>query len=126
MIFIDPICFSLFEPYVVYNFVYRTPHKLGHLWMFYFVCREMGISYVVSRHFWWMHNNLYIEQLHSCSEKKFPIYVLLAEHDCIVNTHLVKDYLANSNIDCYWVPDISHGGYMHDKNCWKKICQWIS
>ena len=33
IIFIDPICFRLFEPYVVYNFIYRTPYKLSHLYL---------------------------------------------------------------------------------------------
>ncbi|CAF1372936.1 unnamed protein product, partial [Adineta ricciae] len=63
LIFLDPICFSLFEPYVIYNFVYRKPYKLGHLYMYYFVCRELGISYVISRHFWWTQNNLFLEQI---------------------------------------------------------------
>ncbi len=94
--------------------------------MYYFVCREMGISHVVSRHFWWTQNNLYIEQLRSCSDKKLPTYVLLGGRDCIVNAHLVKDYLTNYNIDYYWAPNISHGGYMHDKDSWEKICEWIS
>ena len=35
LISIDPIYFSLFEPYVVYiyNFIYRTPYKLGQRYM---------------------------------------------------------------------------------------------
>jgi hypothetical protein len=94
--------------------------------MYYFVCREMGISYVVSRHFWWTQNNLYIEQIRACSNKKLPTYVLLSGRDCIINADLVRDYLIDYNIDHYWAPNISHGGYMHDKDSWEKICEWIS
>ncbi|CAF0744352.1 unnamed protein product [Rotaria sordida] len=126
LIFLDPICFALFEPYVVYNFVYRTPYKLAHLYMYYFVCRELGISYVVSRHFWWTQNNLYIEQIPSCSNKKLPTYIFLSGHDCIINANLVRDYLINNHMDYYWAPNLSHGSFMHDYNSWKKICEWIS
>ncbi|CAF4175180.1 unnamed protein product [Rotaria sordida] len=126
LIFLDPICFALFEPYVVYNFVYRIPYRLGHLYLYYFVCRELGISYVISRHFWWTQNNLFIEQIPSYTNKILPTHVLLSGHDCIVNVHLIKDYLIDNDIDYYWAPNLSHGGYMHDKESWEKICQWIS
>ncbi|CAF3263596.1 unnamed protein product [Rotaria socialis] len=126
LIFIDPICFALFEPYVIYNFVYRTPYKLGHLYMYYFVCRELGISHVVSRHFWWTQNNLYIEQIPLCSNKRVPTHIILAGRDCIVNAGLVRDYLADNNIDYYWAPNISHGGFMRDRDSWEKVCEWIS
>jgi hypothetical protein len=126
LIFIDPICFALFEPFVVYNFVYRAPAKLAHLYMYYFVCREMGISYVVSRHFWWTQNNLYLEELRSCTEKPLPVLVLLAGRDCIINARLVRDYLVDEQIVCHWAPNISHGGYLHDQGSWEKIAQWIS
>lgn len=94
--------------------------------MYYFVCREMGISYVVSRHFWWTQNNLYIEQIPSNLDKRIPTFVLLSGHDCIVNAHLVRDYLTDYNIETFWAPNISHGGFMHDRDSWEKICEWIS
>ncbi len=126
LIFIDPICFALFEPYVIYNFVYRIPYKLGHLYMYYFVCRELGISYVISRHFWWTQNNLFIEEIPRYLNRNLPIHVLLSGRDCIVNVHLIKDYLTDNNINYYWAPTLSHGGYMHNKESWEQICQWIS
>jgi hypothetical protein len=86
----------------------------------------MGISYVVSRHFWWTQNNLYIEQIRSCSNKNLRTYVLLSGRDCVINPYLVRDYLSDNNIDYYWAPNICHGGFMHDKDSWKKICEWIS
>lgn len=126
LIFVDPICFALFEPYVVYNFVYRIPYKLGHLYMYYFVCRELGISYVISRHFWWTQNNLFLEQIPSKTNTNLRTFVLLSSRDCIVNVDLVKDYLIEHDIEYYWAPKLSHGGFMHDKQSWEKICQWIS
>lgn len=95
--------------------------------MYYFVCRELGISYVISRHFWWTQNNLFLEQINSQSTKHhLPIHVLLSGRDCIVNVHLIKEYLKAKHIDYYWAPKLSHGGYMHDKTSWEQICQWIS
>ena len=94
--------------------------------MHYFVGRELGISYVVSRHFWWTQNNLYIEQIRSRSENRWPIFVLLAARDCIVNSRSVRDYLIDNEIDYYWAANLSHGGYMLDRDCWRKIAEWIS
>lgn len=95
--------------------------------MYYFVCRELGISYVISRHFWWTQNNLFLEQIRLQSTIPHQhIHVLLSGRDCIVNVHLVKDYLVTNHIDYYWAPKLSHGGYMHDKASWEQICQWIS
>ncbi|CAF1156128.1 unnamed protein product [Didymodactylos carnosus] len=121
LIFIDPICFELFEPYVIFNFVYRKPYRLGHLYMYYFVCRELGISHVISRHFWWFQNILFAEQLPTNIQTK----VFLSGRDCIVNVHLVKDYLNENRIDFHWAPKLSHGGYMQDKHSWDKIAEWI-
>jgi len=126
LIFLDPICFVLFEPYVVYNFVYRIPYKLGHLYMYYFVCRELGISYVISRHFWWTQNNLFLEQIPSKTNENLRTYVLLSGRDCIVNVDLVKNYLIEHDIEYYWASKLSHGGFMHDRQSWEKICQWIA
>lgn len=94
--------------------------------MYYFVCRELGISYVVSRHFWWTENNLYIEQIRQCSNDKIQTHIILAGRDCIVNSPSVRDYLHENNIDYYWVPNISHGGFMRDKGSWEKISEWSS
>lgn len=94
--------------------------------MYYFVCRELGISYVVSRHFWWTQNNLYFEQIRSPSNEPIQTYVLLSGRDCIINAHLIKDYLVDNNIDYYWAPNLSHGEYMRDPDSWKKICGWIT
>ena len=126
LIFLDPICFALFEPYVVYNFVYRTPEKLPNLLMYYFICRELGISYVVSRHFWWTQNNLYLEQIRQCSKANLPVFVLLASHDCIINPHFIRDYLKENGIDHYWAKGLLHGAFMYDTKSWHQISQWIS
>lgn len=126
LIFIDPICFGLFEPYIIYNFVYRTPHRLGQLYMYYFVCREMGISYVISRHFWWTQNNLFLEHFLNETNENIPTHVLLSGRDCIVNVHLVKEYLIKHNINYSCVPGLSHGDFMHHRCSWEQICRWIS
>ena len=94
--------------------------------MYYFVCREIGISYVISRHFWWTQNNLFIEQTPVKAKQAVPIHVLLSSNDCIVNVHLVKEYLIKHQIDYYWALKLSHGGFMHDRPSWEMICQWLS
>ena len=95
--------------------------------MYYFVCRELGISYVISRHFWWTQNNLFIDQIPSAGEKRsVPTHVLLSGQDCIVNVHLVKDYLIENQIDYYWAPGLSHGDFMRRPDTWEKVCEWLS
>jgi pimeloyl-ACP methyl ester carboxylesterase len=51
--FIDPVCFLLNEPDVCFNFMYRTPTNPLQLIFYYFAGRELGISTVLARHFWW-------------------------------------------------------------------------
>ncbi len=41
----------------------------------------------------------------------------------MIYPYLVPDYLINNNIDYYWAPNICHGGYIHDKDNWEKICE---
>lgn len=51
--FLDPVCFRLNEPDVCFNFMYRTPQNAIQLIFSYFAGKELGISTVLSRHFWW-------------------------------------------------------------------------
>jgi hypothetical protein len=51
--FNDPVCFLLNEPDVCFNFMYRTPTNPIQLLLYYFSARELGISTVMRRHFWW-------------------------------------------------------------------------
>jgi len=66
VIFIDPVCFELNEPDIIFNFVYQLPHSVGQLFMWFFVCREPGIAHVIARHFWWFQNILFASQLPGC------------------------------------------------------------
>ncbi|KAI8903583.1 hypothetical protein EDD86DRAFT_96895 [Gorgonomyces haynaldii] len=51
--FSDPVCFQLQEPDVCFNFVYRQPSNFFQIIVWFFAAREIGISSVLSRHFWW-------------------------------------------------------------------------
>jgi pimeloyl-ACP methyl ester carboxylesterase len=51
--FIDPVCFLLNEPDVCYNFMYRRPQNAIQIVFAYFAGKELGISTVLARHFWW-------------------------------------------------------------------------
>jgi len=114
-IFIDPICFELVNPDIVFNFVYRSPDSPFQLLLWYFVSKEIGVSYFVCRHFWWYQNILFPSKL----PKKTAVF--LGGKDCIINSNSLLRYLESQNIVCHYEPDHNHGAFLADKNIWREI-----
>jgi pimeloyl-ACP methyl ester carboxylesterase len=121
-IFIDPVCFELSKPDVIYNFVYRKPKNVGQLFMWYFVCKELGIAYLIGRHFWWFQNVLFAHQL---PKSNHHTKVFLSGSDCIINAKFVRKYLDTHQIQYHWAPKHKHGDFLLDKSSWKEIVCWI-
>jgi len=62
-VFIDPVCFQLFLPDVVTNFLYQTPTSLFDYVRYFLVTKNLHMNYVLRRHFWWYQLNLWKENL---------------------------------------------------------------
>ena len=119
-IFIDPVCFELYEPDLIYNFVYRHPVNVNQLFLWNFICREFGIAYVIARHFWWFEGILLSN--HCPKNTK----VLLSESDCLINAKSIRRYFDYHKIDYHWKPNQMHGGFLLDRPCWDVIVNWIN
>ena len=121
-IFIDPICFALYQPDITYNFVNRQPTTVPLLFMWYFVCREFGIAYVIGRHFWWF-QNLLIANEHTQNLHKIKVF--LSEEDCVINCQSVAKYLKKHGIAHVIGREHVHGTFLFNKSSWCQVLQWI-
>ncbi|KAJ3155408.1 hypothetical protein HDU86_004310 [Geranomyces michiganensis] len=86
MVFLDPVCFRIYDTSLLYNFVHRRPGagggewKANHLLMHWLVARELWISHWISRHFIWHRIHLPADRL------PHHTHVVISEHD-----NLIKD-----------------------------------
>uniref|UniRef100_A0A0G4HL36 AB hydrolase-1 domain-containing protein n=1 Tax=Chromera velia CCMP2878 TaxID=1169474 RepID=A0A0G4HL36_9ALVE len=60
---IDPISLLLCLPKVAHNFVYKEPQTAFQWIRYVFLSRELGISRVMSRAFWWQSNALFLDDV---------------------------------------------------------------
>eukprot|EP01134_Creolimax_fragrantissima_P003285 CFRG3285T1 len=87
VVFVDPICFLLFLPDVLKNFIYTSPTSLQD-WTRYLLCsRELYTQHTLCRNFWWYQLTLFAHELPPNAS------VFLSENDNIIPTNAVKQYL---------------------------------
>ena len=92
MLLIDPIPFLLHMPDIAYNFVYRQPRSANEWQLWYFASRDADVSRSLSRHFFWMENVLWKEEL-----KGRLVAVCLSGEDQIVDAEAVRLYLTGED-----------------------------
>jgi len=114
-VFIDPVCFELSEPDIIYNFCYKSPRALGEIFTWFFVRVELGIAYFIGRNFWWFENILFTQQLPKRS------FVFISGSDHVVNSNSVRQYLKEHNISHHYAPNHGHGGFLIDRESWIEI-----
>lgn len=85
--YVDPVCFALWEPDLIFNFLYRKPPGAIHRLMQFFVAQDLLVSYTLFRNFWWLENILFPDDLHC------PTQVYLSSHDFIIDSSRIHDYL---------------------------------
>lgn len=118
-LFLDPICFELAKPDVIYNFVYKIPEAPFNLLMWYYVCKEVGIAAFICRQFWWYQCILFPHQLPP------KTHIFLSGKDQIVNSPSVRDFLSQFNLDIHYEPEHTHGGFLFDHSLWQHISNTI-
>ena len=102
VILIDPVCFKLWEPHVMHNFLYRIPKSPVQVLMKHLVTWELTISHYFHRHFFWTDCVLFRESVPQST------YVILSEEDEIVDSLDLYQYLKESD---YIKVQILHGGH---------------
>jgi pimeloyl-ACP methyl ester carboxylesterase len=88
-IFVDPVCFSLWTPHTMHNFLYRKPVKPHHYLFTYVAAMEPGTQLYLRRFFVWNINTYFTPNLPNNST------IFLAERDDIVDCKYVANYLNN-------------------------------
>jgi hypothetical protein len=82
--FVDPVTFCLFEGDVCYNFIYSKCTNGLHLLVRYFVGTELGTANLLQRHFDWLNNSLWFEEIPNARDARRSLFVLGGK-DSIVN-----------------------------------------
>ncbi|KAI8054249.1 hypothetical protein BDF22DRAFT_678042 [Syncephalis plumigaleata] len=105
-ILVDPVCFQLWEPGLVYNAIYRPPPNWLLQLMRCVVSSEHGIALTLGRHFWWHENILLPESLTPGS------HIIVAEHDGIIDARKLSDYLTSNQVSHSVLPRAIHAQFL--------------
>eukprot|EP00879_Flechtneria_rotunda_P012361 GHRR01012908.1.p1 GENE.GHRR01012908.1~~GHRR01012908.1.p1 ORF type:complete len:712 (+),score=258.73 GHRR01012908.1:229-2364(+) len=116
---IDPVCFGMFMPHLLYNFLYRVPQwrgcsarslleyvkDAGRL----VASRDMHVCATFARRFYWSDLNLWPEDLPPGS------VVLLSGKDDLMDAAEVKDMLdVAGHVKVMYNSDLTHGAFLLD------------
>eukprot|EP00877_Chromochloris_zofingiensis_P001902 jgi/Chrzof1/11712/Cz06g06150.t1 len=112
---IDPVCFCIFMPHLLHNFIYRLPRfnlmrpeQLFRDFLFFFASHDIHLSATFARQFYWTDLNLWPEDMPTGS------VVLLSGADELVNGETVRDMLEKSGIKVLFNPNLWHGAFLLD------------
>lgn len=124
--FTDPVCFCIWEGDLCWNFVYRTPRDTWQLIIKYFAATEPGISLVVQRHFDWVANALWIDEIPHSTEPYYTSF-LLGSLDVVINTARVRRYLEKHGIreGIHWNPRGHHAQAAIGWTGLQNIVNWL-
>ncbi|KAJ6640864.1 hypothetical protein Bhyg_05797 [Pseudolycoriella hygida] len=111
---VDPACFALWEPDLIRNFLYNS-NPIGpiHHLAQYFVAKDLLVASTLFRHFWWLHNILFPDDL-ACES-----YVYFSQYDWIIDSFAIKNYLDRfcsrnswNRLKTVMMDNVAHGGFI--------------
>jgi hypothetical protein len=76
---------------VCYNFLYRTPKTGIELLMKYFVGTELGVANLLQRHFDWVSNSLWYEEIPNARDPSKTLFVMGGQ-DAIINATVLPPF----------------------------------
>eukprot|EP00878_Enallax_costatus_P011622 GHUV01012131.1.p1 GENE.GHUV01012131.1~~GHUV01012131.1.p1 ORF type:complete len:755 (+),score=214.24 GHUV01012131.1:258-2522(+) len=117
---IDPVCFGMFMPHLLHNFLYRVPVLKGYTLHHYIeyikdagrlvASRDMHVCATFARRFYWSDLNLWPEDLAPGS------VVLLSGKDDLMDAAEVKDMLdVAGHVKVMYNHDLTHGAFLLDR-----------
>lgn len=124
---VDPVCFSLWEPDLIRNFLYNS-HPIGpiHHLAQYFVAKDLLVASTLFRHFWWLQNILFPDDL-ICQT-----HVYFSECDWIINSKGIREYLDNFCKNNLWIKlstemmdNVAHGGFISSDDKIKIVLKYV-
>lgn len=87
---VDPVAFLLSTPSVAFNFTRRRPRQANEFLLWYFASMDMMVAHTLARHFFWLQNILWKEDVVDQN-----VSVALSGKDLIVDTRAVGRYLCD-------------------------------
>lgn len=111
---VDPVCFALWEPDLIRNFLYNAkPIGPIHHLAQYFVARDLLVASTLFRHFWWLQNILFPEDL-TCQTHAY-----FSKYDWIINSKGIQKYLDDCcrenpliQLQTKMMDNVAHGGFI--------------
>ncbi|KAF8663421.1 hypothetical protein AX16_000992 [Volvariella volvacea WC 439] len=125
--FVDPVTFCSWEGDVCYNFIYRPARTGMELLMRYFVASELGVANTLQRHFDWVSNSLWYEEIPNARNRS-KTFFLLGGKDDIIRAERVKKYLKSHGIHkgLWYDPEARHGqALIVNSPGFTEIMRWI-
>ncbi|GAX85025.1 hypothetical protein CEUSTIGMA_g12445.t1 [Chlamydomonas eustigma] len=121
---IDPVCFGVFMPNLLGNFVYRHSHQLkgtGPMdWLMCFISRDVHVASTFGRRFYWSDVNLWADDL----PKK--CLVVLSGRDDLIHVEEVRCVInCCTSARLLYHPDHMHAGCLLDAKWQDKIVSEI-
>ena len=115
VILVDPVCFLLWEPTLITNFIYRAPVTAMQRIQHYHISRELSINHFFRRHFWWHQCVLLGDHLPRDAT------VFVSQHDDIYDTQQVSAHLSRCNRTVVSFDGQGHGFWIMDGGSTQKI-----
>ncbi|KAL5508303.1 hypothetical protein ACEPAH_5922 [Sanghuangporus vaninii] len=125
--FVDPVTFCSWEGDVCYNFVYRPCTTGVELVIRYFVGTELGVANLLQRHFDWLSNTLWFEEIPNARDPTRSLF-LLGGKDSILDAQRVKKYLTSHGVKkgLWYDPNGRHGqALLVGEAGINKVISWI-
>lgn len=125
--FVDPVAICCWEGDMCHNFLYKPCTTGSDLLMRYFVGTELGVANTLQRHFDWVSNSLWFEDIPNARDPDKTL-VVLGGKDAVLNAERVRRYLSTHGVSkgIYFDPNGAHGqpliadGLGHDT-----IMKWL-
>lgn len=123
---VDPVCFLLCLPDVVYNFCYRPPGgktlaaALSDTLRWLFCSKELQVAQALCRGFDWHVLHLWADDLPAQRA------VMLAGNDRIVPSPQVKRYLEDNHVSVIYNEDFSHAEFLFRPSSQRKFLQALA
>lgn len=92
VVLVDPVSILLHLPDVAYNFTRRKPKRANEYQLWYFACKDLGVSHTLARHFFWSESILWKEDIGDRN-----LTVSLSGRDQVVDTESVGGYMASDS-----------------------------
>ncbi|WFD35591.1 hypothetical protein MCUN1_002447 [Malassezia cuniculi] len=116
--FVDPVPFELWNPYLCYRFMYKKPETGIEIGLRYFVARELGTAFTLSRHFNWSTNVLLPHEDFTNGHDPNLYRFYIAGDDSVFSAPHIRAYLKRNGIvdNVHYYEGLPHGALIMTPN----------